>query len=94
MTTAQVLKRQSLSTGVLFRTTITRKIRFNLLTKWLLGSNLSQLRYLLICLCMFFQELEEIGQKNINEYTKLLEEHQHILEEVKQLEEEISKPSE
>lgn len=40
------------------------------------------------------KELEEIGQKNINEYTKLLEEHQHILEEVKQLEDEISKPSE
>ena len=47
-----------------------------------------------ICLFVFIQELEEIGQKNINEYTKLLEEHQHILEEVKQLEDEISKASE
>ena len=47
-----------------------------------------------VCLFVFIQELEEIGQKNINEYTKLLEEHQHILEEVKQLEDEISKPSE
>lgn len=47
-----------------------------------------------MCLFVFIQELEEIGQKNINEYTKLLEEHQHILEEVKQLEDEISKPSE
>ena len=37
-------KRQSLSTTtVLFRTTFTRTIKLNLLSKWLLGSNLSQL---------------------------------------------------
>ena len=35
-------KRQSLSTTVLFRTTLTRTIKLKLLTKWLLGSNISQ----------------------------------------------------
>ena len=41
-------KRQSLSTTtVLFRTTFTRTIKLNLLLKWLLGSNLSQLINLL-----------------------------------------------
>ena len=35
-------KCQSLSTGVLFRTTFTRMIKLNLLMKWLLVSNLSQ----------------------------------------------------
>ena len=43
------LKHLSLSTAVLFRTTITRTIMFNLLTKWLLGSNLSQLKDLFVC---------------------------------------------
>ena len=43
------LKRQSLSTAVLFRTTIIRTIMFNLLTKWLPGSNLSRLKYLFVC---------------------------------------------
>ena len=43
-------KRQSLSTTtatVLFRTTITWTIKLNLLLKWLLGSNLSQDKYML-----------------------------------------------
>ena len=44
MTTVQVSKRESLSTTtVLFRTTFTRRIKLNLLLKWLLGSNLSQI---------------------------------------------------
>ena len=44
------LKRQSLSTTtVVFRTTITRTIMFNLPAKWLLGSNLSQLKDLFVC---------------------------------------------
>ena len=39
-------KRQSLSiTTVLFRTTLTRTIKLNLLMKWLLGSNLSQIYF-------------------------------------------------
>ena len=38
-----MLKRQSLSTTVLFRTTYTRTIKLNLLMKWLLGSNHSPL---------------------------------------------------
>ena len=41
-------KRQSLSTTtVLFRTTFTRTIKLGLLLKWLLGSNLSQLKRLM-----------------------------------------------
>ena len=47
MTTAQVLK-TSVSvnlTTVLFRTTVTRTFNLNLLLKWLLGSNLSQVTF-------------------------------------------------
>ena len=41
----RLLKRQSLSTTtVLFRTTFTRTIKLNLLLKWLLGPNLSQVK--------------------------------------------------
>ena len=43
------LKRQSLSTAFQFRTTITRTSVFNPLTKWLLGSNPSRLKYLFVC---------------------------------------------
>ena len=43
----RLLKRQSLSTTVLFRTTFTQMIKLNLLLKWLLGSNLSQHSFLL-----------------------------------------------
>ena len=38
---------------------------------------------------ILIQELEEMGEKRIQEYKELLEEHQHILDEVKQLEQEL-----
>lgn len=37
------------------------------------------------------EELNQIGEKHIKEYSDLLEEHQHILDEVKQLEQELHK---
>ena len=47
-------KCQSLSTTILFRTTVTQKITLNLLMKWLLGSNLSQATIIITIVIYYF----------------------------------------
>ena len=62
----------SLSTTVLFRTKFTQTVMFNLLAKWLLGSNLSQLQLSLslslIC-CFVFHYNENSFSNTLNART-------------------------